>query len=127
MGDTYSGVHMHWMTDIIQKAYTENNREAPFVYSIGLGDDAGRDRLAGYFGDINEQVAQVCHQLSKVPELSQGFDAIGLSQVRKDPLPSMCLGWTILEGICAEMQCTKSEEIGDNWFTTSRYLQSNIS
>lgn len=102
MGDTYSSTYMHWIVSAIQQAYIEDGREAPFVYSIGLENSAEKDRLAGYFGDVNEQVSQVCDQLSKIPELSQGFDAIGLSQVPNHS-PSMCLGWTILEGICAEM------------------------
>ncbi|CAO3648542.1 unnamed protein product [Cunninghamella echinulata] len=51
-----------------------------FVHSIGLAETQNDDRNAGFFGIIDKQVDYVCEQLAKIPELSNGFDAIGFSQ-----------------------------------------------
>ncbi|GMH40355.1 hypothetical protein BSKO_08259 [Bryopsis sp. KO-2023] len=50
-----------------------------FVYSIGFGSES-EDIKAGYFGNVNEQVAEACEKLAKVEELKDGFDAVGFSQ-----------------------------------------------
>ena len=54
-----------------------------FVYSINTaGEDApaDSDSKSSFFGNFNDQVAQVCSLLKTKPELSQGFNAIGFSQ-----------------------------------------------
>ncbi|CAO3637322.1 unnamed protein product [Cunninghamella blakesleeana] len=51
-----------------------------FVHSIAVAESPNDDRNAGFFGIINKQVDDVCEQLIKIPELSEGFDAIGFSQ-----------------------------------------------
>ena len=51
-----------------------------FVYSVSLDSSDSGDRKAGFFGHVNEQVEQACEQLASVPELADGFDAIGFSQ-----------------------------------------------
>ncbi|KAG8739970.1 hypothetical protein FRC10_004937 [Ceratobasidium sp. 414] len=51
-----------------------------FVHSISLSDNQNDDRKAGWFGEVNAQVEQVAAQLAEIPELANGFDAIGFSQ-----------------------------------------------
>ncbi|KAF7321470.1 Palmitoyl-protein thioesterase [Mycena kentingensis (nom. inval.)] len=51
-----------------------------FVHSIFVEDDLDKDRQAGFYGNVNEQVALVAEQLAGIPELEGGFDAIGFSQ-----------------------------------------------
>ncbi|CAG8474457.1 3439_t:CDS:2, partial [Acaulospora colombiana] len=51
-----------------------------YTYSIMLGNDEREDKKAGFFGNVNEQVAQVCELLKEDEELRHGFNAIGFSQ-----------------------------------------------
>ncbi|KAJ6495588.1 palmitoyl-protein thioesterase [Mycena vitilis] len=51
-----------------------------FVHSIYVEDDLDKDRQAGFYGNVNEQVQLVSEQLAAIPELEGGFDAIGFSQ-----------------------------------------------
>ncbi|KAJ6497865.1 palmitoyl-protein thioesterase [Mycena sanguinolenta] len=51
-----------------------------FVHSIYLEEDLDKDRQAGFYGNVNEQVQFVAEQLAAIPELETGFDAIGFSQ-----------------------------------------------
>ncbi|KAJ6593677.1 Alpha/Beta hydrolase protein [Mycena capillaripes] len=51
-----------------------------FVHSIYIEDDLDKDREAGFYGNVNEQVQLVSEQLAAIPELEDGFDAIGFSQ-----------------------------------------------
>jgi palmitoyl-protein thioesterase len=52
-----------------------------FIYSVQVGDTVENDHQAGFFGKIDEQVDQVCKDLADIPELKDGFNAIGFSQV----------------------------------------------
>ncbi|CAG9465462.1 unnamed protein product [Pedinophyceae sp. YPF-701] len=52
----------------------------PFIHSIQLGDSEAADRMAGFYGNVNAQVAAACQQLAGVPELAGGFYALGFSQ-----------------------------------------------
>ncbi|KAG2181595.1 hypothetical protein INT44_008410, partial [Umbelopsis vinacea] len=71
-------------------------------------DDPDSDANAGFFGNINEQLEKVCRDLAEIPELQDGFNAIGFSQVSpmyethacKDPdlnvyFHNGALGWTV--------------------------------
>jgi len=51
-----------------------------YVHSIFIEEDLGKDRQAGFYGNANDQIDFVASQLAAIPELSDGFDAIGLSQ-----------------------------------------------
>ncbi|KAF7729449.1 hypothetical protein EC973_004429 [Apophysomyces ossiformis] len=73
---------------------------ATFIHSVRVGDSADEDRNAGFFGVIREQASNqslvsevdakkrrnlfqvdvVCNQLAVIPELANGFNAIGFSQ-----------------------------------------------
>ncbi|KAG5646272.1 hypothetical protein DXG03_003868 [Asterophora parasitica] len=51
-----------------------------FVHSIYIAEELDQDRKAGFYGNVNSQVESVADQLGAIPELENGFDAIGLSQ-----------------------------------------------
>jgi palmitoyl-protein thioesterase len=57
------------------------NPSIPFVHSIKIGNDTVKtDTNAGFFGIIRNQVLEVCEELKLIPGLSNGFNAVGLSQ-----------------------------------------------
>lgn len=75
-----------------------------FVYSIRVGDTIDDDHKSGFFGRIHEQVDKVCDEIAAVPELKDGFNAIGFSQVNcfKRRSPTFCLfcfiiGWLVFK------------------------------
>ncbi|KAJ9053329.1 hypothetical protein DSO57_1025224 [Entomophthora muscae] len=45
-----------------------------------IGENKSSDRKAGFFGNANSEVEYVFRNLSSIPELSKGFNAIGFSQ-----------------------------------------------
>ncbi|CEH12415.1 Palmitoyl protein thioesterase [Ceraceosorus bombacis] len=51
-----------------------------FVHLAHVGDDVSSDQKAGFFGDLSKQLPLICKQIEDVPELKDGFDAIGFSQ-----------------------------------------------
>ncbi|MEW5302636.1 MAG: hypothetical protein WDW38_008045 [Sanguina aurantia] len=51
-----------------------------YVHSIATGNSEQHDVLSSFFGDVNDQVAAVCAELRRIPELRNGFNAIGFSQ-----------------------------------------------
>ncbi|EJT97386.1 alpha/beta-hydrolase [Dacryopinax primogenitus] len=75
LGDSYASPGMVEFMDILRKTH-----EGMFVYSVRIKDDVEKDQKAGWFGDVNEQLEQVCEQLLTIPELQEGFDAMGFSQ-----------------------------------------------
>lgn len=77
MGDTCcSADSMGRMTVLLHK-YLGNDT---FVHSVSLAENAEEDRKAGYFGQINLQVDSICQKLAAIPELQNGYNAIGFSQ-----------------------------------------------
>ncbi|KAJ3305392.1 hypothetical protein HDV03_001486 [Kappamyces sp. JEL0829] len=54
-----------------------------FIHSIVIGDnksDLDQDKNAGFFDVIARQVQEVCSDLAAIPELQDGFNAVGFSQ-----------------------------------------------
>ena len=51
-----------------------------FIHSIMIGRSPEDDRKRSLIDNMNRQIEEVCDQLSRVPELADGFHAIGLSQ-----------------------------------------------
>ena len=51
-----------------------------FVHSIATGHGETSDVLSGFFGDVNAQVDAACAELAALPELADGFVAVGFSQ-----------------------------------------------
>ncbi|KAG2221978.1 hypothetical protein INT45_010502, partial [Circinella minor] len=77
MGDSCCNPEsMGRVKDLIQKSLP-----GTFVYSIQLGKTIEEDHEAGFFGVVNDQIDFVCDQLAGIPELTEGFNAIGFSQV----------------------------------------------
>ncbi|KAI7877051.1 palmitoyl protein thioesterase [Lichtheimia hyalospora FSU 10163] len=63
------------VTELIQKVLP-----GVFVHSVQVGESRQDDHEAGFFGQVNQQIEQVCEQLAGIPELADGFNAIGFSQ-----------------------------------------------
>lgn len=53
----------------IEEMYRE---EGIFVHNVYVSEDEGEDRKAGFFGNVNEQIALVADQLSGIPALAEG-------------------------------------------------------
>ncbi|KAI8322795.1 palmitoyl protein thioesterase [Martensiomyces pterosporus] len=75
MGDTCCTESMGFVTKLI-----EDEMPGVFVHSVQLGSSESADRNAGFFGNINDQLALVCDDLSSIDELQQGVNLLGFSQ-----------------------------------------------
>lgn len=75
LGDTYN-------SSGIASLASEMQAEFPgiVVYSVYIEEDEAADRKASWFGNVNDQVELVAKQLQAIPVLSQGFNALGISQ-----------------------------------------------
>jgi len=62
------------------KREIEKSLPGIYVFSIEIGTSAIADQMAGFIGNVNDQVAGVCKTLKADPKLKDGFDAIGFSQ-----------------------------------------------
>ena len=52
-----------------------------FIHSVQIGATEDEDKNKGFFDQVARQVAEVCEKLKEIPELSEGFNAMGFSQV----------------------------------------------
>lgn len=59
------------------KQSLESNFPGLFVHLVEVAQGRSEDQRATIFGNVNEQVDLVADQLRAVPELDDGFDAIG--------------------------------------------------
>lgn len=75
LGDQYMSSGMVEFVELIKDMHP-----GIFVYSVRISDEPSSDQRAGWFGNVNEQLEQVATEISELPELSKGFDAIGFSQ-----------------------------------------------
>ncbi|KDQ21394.1 hypothetical protein BOTBODRAFT_25833 [Botryobasidium botryosum FD-172 SS1] len=75
MGDSHSSPGMLKFGELIQKIHPRI-----FIHSVYIEEKASEDQKAGFFGDLEEQLEVVSEQLRGIPELQDGFDAIGFSQ-----------------------------------------------
>ncbi|KAG8753540.1 hypothetical protein FRC12_011503 [Ceratobasidium sp. 428] len=77
LGDSAHSEGMDEFAELIKEVHP-----GIFVYSISLSDDQNDDKKAGWvqFGEVNAQLEIVAADLSEVPQLRNGFDAIGFSQ-----------------------------------------------
>lgn len=75
LGDDYASEGMTRMSTLISSTFP-----GTFVHSVYLEEDPSKDSHASLFGSLDEQVQFACEQIANVPELADGFDAIGFSQ-----------------------------------------------
>ncbi|KAL1748597.1 Alpha/Beta hydrolase protein [Schizophyllum fasciatum] len=75
LGDSHASRGMLDFQDLIKEVHP-----GIFIHSVWVHEDANKDRDAGFYGNVDVQLDVVFRQLSSVPELEHGFDAIGFSQ-----------------------------------------------
>lgn len=77
LGDNYAAEGLHEVGDLANKT-----NPGTYVYYIRLDEDAGSDRTATFLGNVTEQIAQVCRDISEHDVLSKapGLNALGFSQ-----------------------------------------------
>ncbi|KAF5389369.1 hypothetical protein D9757_004374 [Collybiopsis confluens] len=75
LGDSYSSPGMLQFTAMIKDVHP-----SIFIHSVYIDPDDSKDRQAGFYGNVNAQVESVSLQLAAIPQLQDGFDAIGFSQ-----------------------------------------------
>ncbi|KAK9842522.1 hypothetical protein WJX81_004226 [Elliptochloris bilobata] len=51
-----------------------------FVFSLATGRGAAGDTESSFFGNVNEQVENVCNALANITELRNGYNGVGFSQ-----------------------------------------------
>ncbi|KAJ8104587.1 hypothetical protein ONZ43_g7778 [Nemania bipapillata] len=65
LGDTYAAEGIQQVGQLVEAAHP-----GTFVYFVRLDDNAGNDQRATFYGNVTEQVAQVCAALAAHPILS---------------------------------------------------------
>lgn len=75
LGDSYSSPSMLHFISMIKDTHP-----GIFVHSVYIDEDLDKDKKAGFYGNVNDQVELVSAQLNSIQELQGGFDAMGLSQ-----------------------------------------------
>ena len=81
--DTIKSVIFPFLIPLVFKIQSLQETNA-YVLSLQIGDNAIDDTLNGFFLDTNVQIEMVCKQIAEDPELQNGYNAIGLSQVSKN-------------------------------------------
>lgn len=74
LGDSYDSKDIVGISRVLSESLNT------FVYSIYLDKDSLNDRNSGFFGKVDDQIEYVFKELSDIPELKDGFNAIGFSQ-----------------------------------------------
>jgi len=62
------------------KKLIEDHLPGVFVYSIEIGKNIADDEYNSYFMNANDQIAYAAQELKALPELANGFNAMGFSQ-----------------------------------------------
>ncbi|KAI1152352.1 palmitoyl-protein thioesterase 1 [Nemania diffusa] len=77
LGDTYAAEGIQQVGQLVEAV-----NPGTFVYFVRLDASASSDRRATFYGNVTEQVAQVCADLAAHPILSTApaIDAVGFSQ-----------------------------------------------
>ncbi|XP_068248070.1 palmitoyl-protein thioesterase 1-like isoform X3 [Palaemon carinicauda] len=73
--DTCCSNHM-----IALKSFIEMYKPGIYIRSIMIGEDIEEDREYSFYGNLNDQVEEVCHKLASDPKLQKGYHAMGFSQ-----------------------------------------------
>lgn len=75
LGDNFNSSGMRHMAEILNQIMP-----TVYVHSVYLDVNPLEDEKRSLFGDANREVDIVCDQLANIPELADGFGAIGFSQ-----------------------------------------------
>lgn len=75
LGDNYNSSGFWRLKEILNETFP-----SIYVHSVYIDTNPSEDKRASYFGDSQKQVELVCEQLRNIPELENGFDALGFSQ-----------------------------------------------
>ncbi|KAF2127594.1 palmitoyl-protein thioesterase 1 precursor [Dothidotthia symphoricarpi CBS 119687] len=77
LGDNYAADGLHTVGDLANET-----NPGTYIYYIRLDEDAASDRTATFLGNVTEQIAQVCTDITTHPILSTapGLNALGFSQ-----------------------------------------------
>ena len=77
LGDAYDSEGIRSVGELYQGLYPGS-----YIYTVRLGEDAGADRHASFFGNLTEQVNEVCDDIRANEELSRApaANALGFSQ-----------------------------------------------
>ncbi|KAJ8610259.1 hypothetical protein MRB53_038662 [Persea americana] len=77
LGDTYDADGMNQTAELAARV-----NPGTYVYNIRLSNDSDTDRRATFFGNLTEQLAQVCNDLATHPVLGRAaaVNAMGFSQ-----------------------------------------------
>jgi len=81
LGDHYDAEGLHSVGDLVNEIHPDT-----YVYYVRLDDNGDEDRKATFFGNVNDQIDQVCETIQQDPQLvdkSTGMvraDALGFSQ-----------------------------------------------
>lgn len=51
-----------------------------FIHAVRIGGSVEEDRKLSLLDNMNRQIKEVCDQLAGIPDLAEGFNAIGISQ-----------------------------------------------
>lgn len=75
LGDNYNSSSQNRVISLIQEVHP-----TIFIHSAYADIDPETDEKLSLFGDANLQIELVCSELQSIPQLQNGFDAIGFSQ-----------------------------------------------
>lgn len=75
LGDNYNSLGMQHIESILGQILPN-----AYIHSVYIDEDSATDERRSLFGDANVELDIACQQLSQIPELSNGFGAIGFSQ-----------------------------------------------
>jgi palmitoyl-protein thioesterase len=75
IGDNYDSDGMTWVGEVYNQLYP-----SALVYSIHIDLASDEDRKRSFFSNIAEDLEAVCADLADIPELRDGFNAVGFSQ-----------------------------------------------
>ncbi|VDN44979.1 unnamed protein product [Gongylonema pulchrum] len=62
------------------KKILQRNIDGVYIYSVMIGSNVVTDTEHGFFGNVNDEVAEVCQKIQKDDKLKSGYNAIGFSQ-----------------------------------------------
>ncbi|KAF2257837.1 palmitoyl-protein thioesterase 1 precursor [Lojkania enalia] len=140
LGDKYDSDGIKGVGELANKA-----NPGTFVYNIRLSEDSETDARATFFGNLTEQIQQVCDDLSSHPILSTApsVNALGFSQggqflrgyiqrCNKPPVKNLITFGSQHNGIAKYQSCAPGDWICKAWVallrgnTWSSYAQSHL-